>query len=116
MAEIRDHLRHVRRALAAGAFGSMVALGATPALAEGSVKVECWGTFCAGLTLQQICNKFAAGSQPVQVSCDLIDTQNVGTVRTCGSFACGVYNMSSNTIVSQICGDSGGNDIVVSCR
>lgn len=85
------------------------------ALAEGAVKVECWGR-CDLVTLGQICDSYVTNSQPVAVACD--DTGfGLGISRTCGSSTCRPYGtLFRSDRLSDYCLDGGGYDAVVSCR
>ena len=97
---------------------AMTVIGAAPAaLAEGAVKVECWGN-CARVNLGQVCDKYIVNSLPVAIACDDTATPGSGWSSTCGNGAtCTAYGvMLRSDYLSAYCADGGGNDAVVTCR
>jgi hypothetical protein len=89
------------------------------AFAEGAVKVECWGS-CSVVTLGQICDTYASGSQPVAISCDDTDV-GAGWNWSCGGLGGWATCRPFGSIVrsdrlSDYCSDGGGFDAVVTCK
>jgi hypothetical protein len=102
--------------LVCGLFTALAAvLLPSVAFAEGVVKVECWGR-CDLVNLGQICDAYAANSQPVAVACD--DTGfGSGTSQDCGSATCRSYGtLYRSDLLSAYCDDGGGYDATVSCE
>jgi hypothetical protein len=97
--------------------GSLLAITAGSALAEGSVKLECWGN-CGSVTLRQVCDRFSTTSQPVSIACD--DTASPGSSfgpQACGGATCYPYGtLSQWDTVGAYCQDGGGNDAIVTCK
>jgi hypothetical protein len=96
--------------------GSLLAISAGSALAEGAVKVECWGN-CGNVNLGQICDKYAVNSVPVAIACDDTASPGSGSASTCGGSTCVSYGaLVRSDLASAYCVDGGGNDVVVTCK
>lgn len=99
-------------------FVAMLAAALTPAvaLAEGGVKVECYGR-CDLVNLGQVCDSYSINSIPVAVACD--DTGvGSGTTTGCGAgLTCRSWgNYSRFDALSGYCDDGPGLDAIVTCR
>jgi hypothetical protein len=97
---------------------AMLAAALTPAvaLAEGGVKVECYGR-CDLVTLGQVCDNYSTNSIPVAVACDLTSVGS-GVSNTCGAgLTCRPWGSYSRyDALSGYCDDGPGFDAVVTCR
>ena len=107
--------RPVRALLAAAALGA-VAMAPGAAFAAGSVKVEC-NSNCSRVTLAQVCDTFSSGSVPIAVACEAVATPGSGSRLVCGSGAvCTSFGtLIRSDLLSAYCGDTDGNDVVVTC-
>ena len=90
--------------------------GASSALADASVKVECWGNNCANVTLRDACNAYRQSSVPTSISCNEIASG--GTTSTCasGGQTCTADTLDPLKPVGSYCEDVGGFDAIVMCR
>jgi hypothetical protein len=95
----------------------LAALAVAPAaaLAEGAVKVECWGR-CDLVNLGQICDSYSVGSLPVAIACD--DTSvGSGISLTCGGVTCRPWgSLLRSDPLSAYCNDGPDYDAIVTCR
>jgi hypothetical protein len=104
------------RLTAALVFG--MAVSASVAQAEASVKVECWGNSCSNVTLRDACNAYKQSSVPVAITCDDLATPGGGTQTSCvgGAQTCVVDEFDQFQTVGRYCQDGGGFDAIVFCR
>jgi hypothetical protein len=96
--------------------GSLLAITATSALAEGFVKVECNGN-CSNVNLGQICDKYALNSVPVAVGCDDTAWPGSGGSSACGGSTCTPWGaVFRSDPLGAYCADGAFNDAVVTCK
>ena|ERR1700704_722893 len=100
-----------------GVITALMATAAAPAaaLAEGAVRVECWGR-CDLVNLGQICSSYVPGSTPVALAC-VHPGVGTGTDVTCGSATCREFgSLLLSDLLSIYCDDGPGYDAIVTCR
>lgn len=105
--------RHVLRVLIA-----LVTTAAAPAaaLAEGAVRVECFGR-CDLVNLGAICSTYAFGATPVALECVHPSAGGNGSNITCGSATCREWgSLLLTDPLSAYCDDVVGYDAIVTCR
>jgi hypothetical protein len=101
----------------------LAALGGTalPAIADGTVKVECVDSSCGGLLLRDVCNRYRTGAAAVSISCDdslagdgslCPLTVPCGNGKTCFKYG----DFAGSDDLRCYCGDGYQNDIMVTCR
>lgn len=85
-------------------------------MANGAVKVECWGSDCNNVTLGEICA--AAGmTTPIAVACDDTSESGGNTPVACGGATCIAYgSFWTSDKLGVYCDDGGGYDAVVTCN
>jgi hypothetical protein len=84
---------------------------------EGTVKVDCKNN-CDNVTLGQICDTFALGSEPVAISCENTANPGSGTPRSCGigGTTCQPFRLTRNDRLGAYCyGNGPGNNSLVIC-
>lgn len=102
----------------AALFGSWVVAPMVHADYYGAVKVECFNNNCDQVTVQQICDTYSAGSQPVAIACDETAWPGMGSPVPCGNgLTCRPWGSIWPTDpLSAYCENTGGNDAIVTCR
>jgi hypothetical protein len=93
----------------------LLAIGASPAFAEGIVKVDCKGN-CSAVTLQQICNTFKVNSVVQAVACDETADPGAGSASNCGGTCTANGTLSGGQLLSAYCQDGLSFDAVVTCK
>ena len=106
----------IKNVLAASAMLAGLTLTATPAFAEGAVKVEC-GPLCSNTNLGQVCDTFRVGSLPVAIACDDTATPGSGGARACGGATCTPFgSIVRSDSIAAYCFPGFQNDVIVTCR
>lgn len=107
-----------RRTILLAGLASCVLLAAAPALADGLVKVDCFGPCndARPTTLGDICDSFIANSIPVSVACSDTVFQANGGSFACGGATCQEAILGRSILVSRFCQNVANFDAIVTCR